>query len=329
MKNPLWRSFLTQTENNSLNAIKCIDIHKSFGNLAALKGINLEVKKGTILGLLGPNGAGKTTLVRILTTILKPDQGNAFIMGYDIQKQARKVRTLLGLAGQYAAVDENLTGYENLKMIGKLSHLSSKAAAKKANELLELFDLTYAKSRVVKTYSGGMRRRLDLAASLVNNPSVLFLDEPTTGLDPQSRLDLWQMIKRLVEDGTTLLLTTQYLEEADKLADQIVVIDRGQIIASGTPSELKTLIGARVLSISFETITEAKLAYDILQKTTIRDLHLKNNEIEAPIGLAAQELSFILSALQNAQLSPTTLSIHEPSLDDVFLELTRKDKPRE
>lgn len=320
-----WRPHLTEelsvSQGESI-AIKCIDIVKRFGNLTALNGVSLEIKKGTILGLLGPNGAGKTTLVRILTTILKPDGGKAYILGNDIEKHPARVRTLIGLAGQFAAVDENLTGFENLKMIGKLCHLSSRAASKKAEELLELFNLSYAKSRVVKTYSGGMRRRLDLAASLVNTPKVLFLDEPTTGLDPQSRLDLWQMIKQLVQDGTTLLLTTQYLEEADKLADQIVVIDKGKAIAKGTPTELKTKIGGRILTVDFQNPEEAKLAFQELKLLNIKDIYLKETVVELPVVSAAKEITSILTRLQNAGLMPTNLSLHEPSLDDVFLELT-------
>src|SRR3989344_7556753 len=234
------------------SAIAVQNIQKSYGNVHALRGIDLEVEKGTILGILGPNGAGKTTLVRILTTLLQPSGGSAWVESFNVVKDAAYVRQLIGLAGQYAAVDENLTGRENLIMVGKLYHQTLREAAARAHELLVQFGLEDAADRRLKTYSGGMRRRLDLAASLVNKPPVLFLDEPTTGLDPGSRLALWSIIRDLVKDGTTVLLTTQYMDEADYLADTIIVIDKGTIVASGTPGELKAKVGGDVLEIHLQ-----------------------------------------------------------------------------
>src|SRR5947209_406150 len=224
-------------------AILAEGLKKSYGKTQALVGLDLAAEEGSVLGLLGPNGAGKTTAVRILTTLLKPDAGRAEVMGLDVVKDANALRARIGLAGQYAAVDEYLTGYENLKMFGRLYHLSGRLAKQRADELLERFDLVDAAGRIVKTYSGGMRRRLDLAASLIVSPPVLFLDEPTTGLDPRGRLAMWEIISVLVSDGTTVLLTTQYLEEADQLAHQIAVVDHGRIIARGTSDELKAQIG--------------------------------------------------------------------------------------
>src|SRR5271168_3846257 len=233
-------------------AVEAHDLVKVFprGNVRALDGVSLEVEAGTVLGLLGPNGAGKTTAVRILSTILGPDTGHASVLGHDVVAEADTVRRIIGLAGQYAAVDENLTGRENIHMVARLSHLSRKLAARRANELLDEFGLSNAGDRVLKTYSGGMRRRLDLAAALVANPPVLFLDEPTTGLDPQSRQGLWAAIEDLVRQGTTVLLTTQYLEEADRLARDIVVIDHGRVIAEGTPAQLKANLGTSVVSVT-------------------------------------------------------------------------------
>src|SRR6202167_4639025 len=238
--------------NFSSYAVEAHDLVKVFprGHVRALDGVSLHVEEGTILGLLGPNGAGKTTAVRILSTILSPDSGSGSILGHDVVKEADTVRQIIGLAGQYAAVDENLTGGENIRMGGRLSHMSWKASGVRATELLEDFGLSDAGDRVLKTYSGGMRRRLDLAAALVARPPVLFLDEPTTGLDPQSRQDLWGVIESLVAGGTTVLLTTQYLEEDDRLARDIVVVDQGRVIAEGTPAELKANLGTSVVSIT-------------------------------------------------------------------------------
>src|SRR6202161_3281273 len=238
--------------NSSSYAVEAHDLVKVFprGNVRALDGVSLHVEEGTVLGLLGPNGAGKTTAVRILSTILNPDSGRASILGHDVVKEAQTVRQIIGLAGQYAAVDENLTGRENIKMVGRLSHMSWKTSGARATQLLDDFGLSDAGDRVLKTYSGGMRRRLDLAAALVARPPVLFLDEPTTGLDPQSRQDLWGVIEDLVADGTTVLLTTQYLEEADRLARDIVVVDHGRVIAEGTPAQLKANLGTSVVSVT-------------------------------------------------------------------------------
>src|SRR5580698_2578691 len=245
--------------NNSSFAVEAHDLVKVFpkGNVRALDGVSLHVEQGTILGLLGPNGAGKTTAVRILSTILNPDAGHASILGHDVVKEAETVRRIIGLAGQYATVDENLTGRENIRMVGRLSHLSRKVSWARADELLEGFGLADAGNRVLKTYSGGMRRRLDLAAALVAGPPVLFLDEPTTGLDPQSRQDMWVVTEAMVKSGVTVLLTTQYLEEADRLADQVVVIDHGRVIAEGTPAELKADLGTTVISVTFATAETA------------------------------------------------------------------------
>jgi ABC-2 type transport system ATP-binding protein len=230
-------------------AVETTSLHKSYGDVRALRGVDLRVEAGSVFGLLGPNGAGKTTAVRILTTLLPPDEGSALVAGFDVVREAAKVRAQIGLAGQYAAVDENLTGFENLEMVGRLYHLGHRHSRERARELLSSFDLSEAAGRLVRTFSGGMRRRLDLAAALVARPPVLFLDEPTTGLDIRSRIGLWDAIETLVAEGTTVLLTTQYLDEADRLADRIAVIDQGLVIAEGTPDELKAEVGGERLEI--------------------------------------------------------------------------------
>lgn len=244
------------------NAIEVVNLKKSFGSVHALNGVDFNVERGTVFGLLGPNGAGKTTTVRVLTTILQPDSGDAFVNGHHVLTGAQAIRESIGLAGQYAAVDDNLTGRENLRMIATLTHVPKAERKSRADELLELFGLSDAANRPAKTYSGGMRRRLDLAASLVHSPSVLFLDEPTTGLDPKSRLALWEIVEDLVTDGTTVLLTTQYLEEADRLADQLAIIDKGTVVAEGTPESLKAEHGLETLDEVFLKLTGHNIESD-------------------------------------------------------------------
>jgi ABC-2 type transport system ATP-binding protein len=303
-------------------AIICEDLVKNFKSTLALDGVSFSVDKGSVLGLLGPNGAGKTTAVRILTTIIKPDKGSARVLGFDVIKNAAKVRRVIGLAGQYAAVDENLTGYENLLMVGMLNHIGFKASREKAGQLLHIFDLDHAAKRPVKTYSGGMRRRLDLAAALVCEPEVLFLDEPTTGLDPKSRIDLWEVIENLVEKGSSLLLTTQYLEEADRLANRIAVINYGKLIAEGTSQELKQSIGDRVLELEFENQNQCDEAFDLLKNISLKLPNKIGMSVEVSIGQGAREISEALKILEEKNINSFRLSVREPSLDDVFLELT-------
>lgn len=299
-------------------------IHKSYGALPALRSVSLTVEKGTILGLLGPNGAGKTTLVRVLTTLIKPTSGKASVEGYDVVRDAGLVRQFIGLAGQYAAVDENLTGRENLIMVGKLYHHTLHEATARAHELLMQFGLTDAADRTLKTYSGGMRRRLDLAASLVNKPPVLFLDEPTTGLDPGSRLALWRIIRDLVKDGTTVLLTTQYMEEADHLADTIIVIDKGTIVAKGTPAELKSMVGGDVLEIHLEdsarTLEAVQFLHSLGNGEPEVDAHL--GIVRLPVSDDRGILPKAIRALDIAHIEIADLALRRPTLDEVFLKLT-------
>lgn len=300
------------------------NVYKSFKDVKALNGITLTVEPGTIFGLLGPNGAGKTTLVRILTTLLKPESGRAYVAGFDAAKEPERVRERIGLAGQYAAVDENLTGFENLEMVGRLYHLPKKEAHRRATELLERFSLAEAGGRLLKTYSGGMRRRLDLAASLVGNPQILFLDEPTTGLDPQSRLSLWETIKSLVAEGTTLLLTTQYLEEADYLADTIAIIDRGRVIARGTAQELKTQVGGDVVELHVlnkDHIAEAVGAIAHLGSSETR-VDSMTGQITLPVQGGTKSLVECIRALDTAQIEIADINLRRPTLDEVFLKLT-------
>jgi daunorubicin resistance ABC transporter ATP-binding subunit len=303
-------------------AIRVEGLVKRFDEVVALAGIDLEVPAGTVFGLLGPNGAGKTTAVRVLATILRPDEGRAEILGHDVVRQASAVRSLIGLAGQYATVDGNLTGRENLALIGRLVHLRRPAIGKRAAELLERFDLTGAADRPVRTYSGGMRRRLDLAAALVQRPPVLFFDEPTTGLDPLSRNELWKMIEELVADGSTVVLTTQYLEEADKLASRVAVVDEGRVIANDTPAGLKAQLGSTVVEIEFDTEPLARSAEGLLGQrlTTVaeRDGRMLRLQTHDGAGL----LMDALRALDAETLEPCSLAVREPSLDDVFLALT-------
>jgi len=301
------------------------DLVKTYdkGRVRALDGLSLDVEEGTVLSVLGPNGAGKTTVVRILTTLLRPDSGSASVAGIDVIKNPEKVREVIGLSGQYAAVDEILTGYDNLVMFGELYHLGKKQAVVRANELLERFALTEAAKRPIKTYSGGMRRRLDLAASLIVKPKVLFLDEPTTGLDPRGRQEMWGVIQELVKGGVTLLLTTQYLEEADQLADEIAVIDNGKVIARGTSDALKKQVGGERLEVVVEQEHVAKTLEIVAavsgDKATLDEgLRL----IAAPVSTGSAALFEVLKSLDSAGIHALDVGLKRPSLDDVFLSLT-------
>ena len=297
---------------------------KRYGDVTALRGVDLAVSRGEVLGLLGPNGAGKTTTVRILTTLLRPDGGRASVAGIDVVARPHAVRAVIGLAGQYATIDEHLTGRENLELVGRLYHLGAVAARRRAGELLERFDLSEAADRLAKTYSGGMRRRLDLAASLVADPAVLFLDEPTTGLDPRSRLALWDVIASLRERGTTIVLTTQYLEEADRLADQIVVIDDGAVIAAGSPDQLKSRVGSEVLEIAVSDRSRTHEAATALTGLTRDEIASDpaTGRVRLPVAAGSPGVIDALRRLDDAGLSVVDLSLRRPSLDDVFLALT-------
>jgi len=291
------------------------------GEVRALDDLSLDVEEGTVLGVLGPNGAGKTTTVRILATLLKPDSGSATVAGIDVMKHPDKVREIIGLSGQYAAVDETLTGWDNLVMFGRLYHLGKSASIKRADELLERFSLTDSARRPIKTYSGGMRRRLDLAASLIVQPKVLFLDEPTTGLDPRGRQEMWQVIQELVKGGVTLLLTTQYLEEADQLADEIAVIDHGKVIARGTSDALKKQVGGERLEITVESADIAE-TQEIVSRISTSAIHTDIRTISAPVTTGSIALMDALRSLDEAKIHPLDISLKRPSLDDVFLSLT-------
>jgi ABC-2 type transport system ATP-binding protein len=295
---------------------------KSFGDVRALEGIDLRVPSGTVLGLLGPNGAGKTTAVRILTTLLRPDAGSAHVAGLDVVREAAQLRSRIGLAGQYAAVDENLTGAENLEMVGRLYHLPKGEPRQRAAELLERFGLSDAADRLVRTYSGGMRRRLDLAAALVARPPVLFLDEPTTGLDPRSRIDLWETIEGRVAQGTTVLLTTQYLDEADRLADRIAVLDRGRVIAEGSSDELKDQVGGERLDVTLETQTDADAAIAALESIAAERPAIRNGALCVPLRQRKGAIAEAVRRLDEAGVGVDDVALHRPTLDDVFLNLT-------
>ena len=293
------------------------------GEVRALDDLSLDVEEGTVLSVLGPNGAGKTTTVRILATLLAPDSGHATVGGIDVIKNPEKVREIIGLSGQYAAVDETLTGWDNLVMFGRLYHLGKQASINRANELLERFSLTDSARRPIKTYSGGMRRRLDLAASLIVRPKVLFLDEPTTGLDPRGRQEMWGVIEELVKDGVTLLLTTQYLEEADQLADEIAVIDHGKVIARGTSDALKKQVGGERLEVVVES-AHIKATMEIVAKVSGDKASLDEalRQISAPVSTGATALIEVLRALDVAGIHPLDVGLKRPSLDDVFMSLT-------
>jgi ABC-2 type transport system ATP-binding protein len=305
-------------------AIIAEGLKKRFGETQALRGVDFAAEEGTVLGLLGPNGAGKTTAVRILTTLLKPDAGHAEVAGLDVVRHANELRSQIGLAGQYAAVDELLTGRENLLMFGRLYHLPGAAVRQRADALLERFELTDAAGRVVKTYSGGMRRRLDLAASLIVAPPVLFLDEPTTGLDPRSRLGMWDVIAGLVADGTTVLLTTQYLEEADQLANHIVVVDHGQVIARGTSDELKAQVGGERLEVTVARSGNLAAAAQALRPYAEGEVRVDadRRKIVVPVSDGSRLLAGAVRDLDAAGVTLDDLALRRPTLDDVFLALT-------
>jgi ABC-2 type transport system ATP-binding protein len=304
--------------------IEVEEIRRSFGNTEALAGVSLTAEPGRVLALLGPNGAGKTTLVRILTTLLAPDGGRAFVAGYDTVREAAAVRAVIGLTGQYAAVDDLLTGRENLRMLGALNHLGRAEARRRADQSLEAFSLTDAADKRARTYSGGMRRRLDLAASLIGRPPVLILDEPTSGLDPRTRLDLWAAIEQLVADGTTVLLTTQYLEEADRLAHRLVVIDKGRIIAEGTADQLKDQLSGDMIAFRVADPADLPLAAKALAPLTTSEpqIDAESQRVTMPAPEGAATLGAALTYLSDANVVIADIGIRRPSLDEVFLSLT-------
>jgi daunorubicin resistance ABC transporter ATP-binding subunit len=310
-------------------AIQAEGLSKTFGDIQALQQVTLTVPAGSVLGLLGPNGAGKTTTVRILTTLLRPDTGHAQVAGRDVVRQPAAVRQVIGLAGQSAAVDEYLTGRENLIMVGRLYHLNRTESQRRAGELLERFDLAEASDRTVRTWSGGMRRRLDLATSLVGHPQVLFLDEPSSGLDPRGRQQLWDTTRQLVEDGTTVLLTTQYLEEADQLAHQVVVIDRGRIIAQGTPDQLKQQVGGDRLQLRLAAAGDAGRVAELVADlgSAPPQVDTWDGEVTLPVSDGVAGLAEVVRRLDAAGLVLSDLAVRRPTLDDVFLALTGQPTP--
>ena len=312
-------------------AFEIQNLVKRFGNVNALNGVTLSSAEGKIFGLLGPNGSGKTTIIRILSTLLKPTSGTAKVHGIDVIQEPEKVRRVIGLAGQFAALDEFQTGYENVCMTARLYGLSRAEAKKRTLALLERLELTESANRPVRTYSGGMRRRLDLGASLVGEPKILFLDEPTTGLDPKSRLDIWNIVRELVNAGTSILLTTQYLEEADELADQIAVINEGRVIAQGTSNALKAQHGGDIIEFRLTSANDQPEAFRTISRFAIQPPTFNSTtlQVHVPIKGGSESLLDIVSALKTAQIKITALSLHQPSLDDVFLSLTghtAKDK---
>ncbi len=318
------RSPTTSPRSTDGGAVRATGLTKRFGDLTALDGLDLDVPEGTVLALLGPNGAGKTTAVSILTTLLQPDEGEATIAGADLRTDPQGVRQRIGLSGQYAAVDEVLTGLENLEMIGRLYRLPKRRARARAEELIERFDLVEAGRRPVKGYSGGMRRRLDLAGALVAEPPVLFLDEPTTGLDPRSRIELWAVIRELVDRGATLLLTTQYLEEADQLADDILVIDHGRQIARGTADELKRQVGGERIAATVEDAGDLEVARAVMAAVSVGEVEVNpaTRTLVAPISGGPSVLGEVLRAFDERAVTLTDIGMRRPTLDDVFLTLT-------
>jgi ABC-2 type transport system ATP-binding protein len=312
------------------NAIETAGLVKSFGATHALDGVDLRIRKGSVYGLLGPNGAGKTTTIRILATLLKPDAGTARVLGHDVVREARKVREKVSLTGQYASVDEDLTGTENLVLVGRLLGLSWRDARRRSAELLEAFGISEAAGRQVMTYSGGMRRRIDIAASLVAIPEILFLDEPTTGLDPRSRNQVWELVRRIADEGTTVLLTTQYLDEADRLAERMAVIDHGKVIAEGTSRDLKTSVGASALHLRLASADQRALARELVERVLGDGLMPMTEPAELTARLESPaQAAEVLAALNRGNIEVAEFSVGNPSLDEVFLALTGRTSEHE